>query len=249
VPRVPRIPNYKNSYPIYNVPKLGGQHAAYLVVALKAYASRSARTPPCIRSATMSEQDMQDIAATSRARSSSPRARRSAPRRRLRRPASRARHRRRGHPAGVPESRRPARDYIVPRSKPTAVASEERGDGGMAARSPTPTSRNWPLLLEPAPALCSTNEIATAASARPLRPGQSSPDAGRRVTPAFLFSGGDAHAKRPEREYRAPRMTPSHATNGPIAQPQGNGVYLIDTLYLRPARASHSSWTAAARHS
>ena len=33
-------------------------------------------------------------------------------------------------------------------------------------------------------------------------------------------------------------MTPSPATNGPIAQPQGNGVYLIDTLYLRPGLAA-----------
>jgi cytochrome c553 len=32
------IPNYKNAYPIYNVPKLGGQQPAYLVAALKAYA-------------------------------------------------------------------------------------------------------------------------------------------------------------------------------------------------------------------
>jgi cytochrome c553 len=58
------IPNYKNSYPIYNVPKLGGQHAAYMVVALKAYASQE-RPHPTMHShaVTMSEQDMQDIAA------------------------------------------------------------------------------------------------------------------------------------------------------------------------------------------
>jgi cytochrome c553 len=31
------IPNYKNAYPVYSVPKLGGQHAGYLVVALKGY--------------------------------------------------------------------------------------------------------------------------------------------------------------------------------------------------------------------
>ena len=29
------IPNYQNSYPIYHVPKLGGQHTAYMVAALK----------------------------------------------------------------------------------------------------------------------------------------------------------------------------------------------------------------------
>src|SRR5512139_2875741 len=33
-------------------------------------------------------------------------------------------------------------------------------------------------------------------------------------------------------------MTQSPATNGPIAQPQGNGVYLIDTFYLRPGLAA-----------
>ena len=33
------IPNYKNAYPTYNVPKLGGQNAAYLAAALKAYAT------------------------------------------------------------------------------------------------------------------------------------------------------------------------------------------------------------------
>jgi len=58
------IPNYKNSYPIYSVPRLGGQHAAYLVVALKAYSSQE-RAHPTMHShaATMSEQDMQDMAA------------------------------------------------------------------------------------------------------------------------------------------------------------------------------------------
>jgi cytochrome c553 len=58
------IPNYKNAYPVYNVPKLGGQHAAYLVVALKAYASQErAHATMHSHAATMSEQDMQDIAA------------------------------------------------------------------------------------------------------------------------------------------------------------------------------------------
>jgi cytochrome c553 len=59
------IPNYKNAYPVYSVPKLGGQHAAYLVVALKAYASQE-RAHPTMHShaATMTEQDMQDIAAS-----------------------------------------------------------------------------------------------------------------------------------------------------------------------------------------
>ena len=57
-------PNYKNAYPIYNVPKLGGQHAAYLAVALKAYASQE-RAHPTMHShaVIMSEQDIQDVAA------------------------------------------------------------------------------------------------------------------------------------------------------------------------------------------
>jgi cytochrome c553 len=58
------IPNYKNAYPNYTVPKLGGQHAAYLTVALKAYASQE-RAHPTMHSqaATLSEQDMADISA------------------------------------------------------------------------------------------------------------------------------------------------------------------------------------------
>jgi cytochrome c553 len=58
------IPNYKNSYPVYSVPKLGGQHANYLVVALKAYASQERpHATMHAQAATMSEQDMQDVAA------------------------------------------------------------------------------------------------------------------------------------------------------------------------------------------
>jgi cytochrome c553 len=58
------IPNYKNAYPSYSVPKLGGQHAAYMVVALKAYASQERPHPTMYsHAATMSEQDMADIAA------------------------------------------------------------------------------------------------------------------------------------------------------------------------------------------
>ena len=58
------IPNYKNAYPNYSVPKLGGQRFTYLQNALKAYASGD-RAHPTMRShaATMSEQDRADIAA------------------------------------------------------------------------------------------------------------------------------------------------------------------------------------------
>jgi len=58
------IPNYKNAYPVYSVPKLGGQHTAYLVVALKAYASQErAHATMHSHAISMTEQDMQDIAA------------------------------------------------------------------------------------------------------------------------------------------------------------------------------------------
>jgi cytochrome c553 len=58
------IPDYKNAYPIYSVPKLGGQHAAYLVAALKGYASQERAHPTMHSHAVgMSGQDMQDVAA------------------------------------------------------------------------------------------------------------------------------------------------------------------------------------------
>ena len=58
------IPNYKNVYPTYSVPKLRGQRPEYLVAALKAYKSgeRSHGTMHS-QASTMSEQDMADIAA------------------------------------------------------------------------------------------------------------------------------------------------------------------------------------------
>lgn len=39
------IPGYRNAYPSYNVPKLGGQHAQYIVAALKAYQAKSRAHP------------------------------------------------------------------------------------------------------------------------------------------------------------------------------------------------------------
>jgi cytochrome c553 len=58
------IPHYKNAYPVYSVPKLGGQHANYVVAALKGYASQErAHATMHSHAATMSEQDMADMAA------------------------------------------------------------------------------------------------------------------------------------------------------------------------------------------
>ena len=58
------IPNYKNVYPTYSVPKLHGQRPEYLVAALKAYKSGERSHGTMHSQATsMSEQDMADIAA------------------------------------------------------------------------------------------------------------------------------------------------------------------------------------------
>lgn len=58
------IKGYFNVYPSYHVPFVGGQHAEYIVAALKAYKNgdRGHKTMQA-QAATLSEQDMADIAA------------------------------------------------------------------------------------------------------------------------------------------------------------------------------------------
>lgn len=58
------IPNYKNVYPTYRVPKLCGQHAQYLLDALTAYTNgdRPHGTMHA-QAASLSDSDRQDIAA------------------------------------------------------------------------------------------------------------------------------------------------------------------------------------------
>jgi cytochrome c553 len=59
------IPGYRTAFPeVYQVPKLGGQHADYIVAALKAYKSGE-RDHADMRSIanSLSERDMADIAA------------------------------------------------------------------------------------------------------------------------------------------------------------------------------------------
>jgi len=59
------IPDYKTAFPsVYRVPKLGGQHAAYLAKALQAYKSGE-RGHPTMRAiaAGLTDQDMADLAA------------------------------------------------------------------------------------------------------------------------------------------------------------------------------------------
>ena len=57
------IPGYNNVYPTYKVPKLAGQHADYIVSALKAYQNKERQHPTMhANSMGLSDQDMIDIA-------------------------------------------------------------------------------------------------------------------------------------------------------------------------------------------
>jgi len=58
------IPGYTNVYPTYRVPKLGGQSAEYLAIALKAYRTgeRPHKTMQA-QTANLTDQDIEDIAA------------------------------------------------------------------------------------------------------------------------------------------------------------------------------------------
>jgi cytochrome c553 len=59
------IPGWKTAFPeVYSVPKLGGQHAAYLVAALRQY-KKGERDHTTMRAiaADLSEKDMEDLAA------------------------------------------------------------------------------------------------------------------------------------------------------------------------------------------
>lgn len=59
------IPNYRTAYPaVFHVPKLGGQHPEYIVQALKAYKNGDRKHPTMQAiAASLSEQDMEDLAA------------------------------------------------------------------------------------------------------------------------------------------------------------------------------------------
>jgi cytochrome c553 len=58
------IPGHSNVYPSYHVPRVGGQHAQYIIAALNAYKNgdRSHKTMQA-QAATLSDQDIADIAA------------------------------------------------------------------------------------------------------------------------------------------------------------------------------------------
>lgn len=57
------IPGYRNAYPSYRVPKLGGQNADYIEIALQGY-RRGTRTHPTMGSqaAVLSDQDIANVA-------------------------------------------------------------------------------------------------------------------------------------------------------------------------------------------
>ena len=58
------IEGYRNAYPSYRVPKLGGQKAAYLTAAIKAYRDGNRSHPTMAAQATsMTDQEIEDIAA------------------------------------------------------------------------------------------------------------------------------------------------------------------------------------------
>lgn len=58
------IPDYKNVYPTYSVPKIGGQNIAYVKSALEAYRSGDRKHPTMQAQAeSLSDQDIEDISA------------------------------------------------------------------------------------------------------------------------------------------------------------------------------------------
>lgn len=58
------IPGYKNVYPTYKVPKIGGQNYEYLVVSLKSYrAGERNHKTMSLQAQALSDKDIEDISA------------------------------------------------------------------------------------------------------------------------------------------------------------------------------------------
>ena len=58
------IPGYKNTYPMYSVPRIFGQSETYIINALNAYKSGERKHPTMVAQAkSFSDQDYADIAA------------------------------------------------------------------------------------------------------------------------------------------------------------------------------------------
>jgi cytochrome c553 len=166
------IPSYKNSYPVYSVPKLGGQHAAYMVVALRIRDPGSAAPDDARAGLHAVRQDMQDVAAYLRARNS--------------RPGARSARHRAGqtcvacHSNGIgimpeyPNLTGARRLHQALAEGLSGRAAQERGDG-RHGRSPDGQGhqRTCGLLLEPATrALCDGRDVRERQVRRALkRPG------------------------------------------------------------------------------
>lgn len=59
-----QIPGWRNAYPPYGVPKLGGQHPDYIVAALKGYQSGERKHPTMHAvAASLTEDDIANLAA------------------------------------------------------------------------------------------------------------------------------------------------------------------------------------------
>ena len=57
------IVNYKNTYPTYHVPRIGGQNKEYVVIALKAFQSGERQHKSMnLQAEALSDQDIEDIA-------------------------------------------------------------------------------------------------------------------------------------------------------------------------------------------
>ncbi len=58
------VKHYVNTYPTYHVPRIAGQHEAYLVAALQAYRAKT-RSHPTMQAnaALLTDQDIEDISA------------------------------------------------------------------------------------------------------------------------------------------------------------------------------------------
>ena len=58
------IPGYKNTYPTYNVPRIGGQNAGYIAISLQAFRSgERVHNNMNLQAEALSDQDIEDIAA------------------------------------------------------------------------------------------------------------------------------------------------------------------------------------------
>lgn len=58
------IKGYANAYPTYHVPRIGGQHAAYIVAALKEYREgKRKHSTMHAQASSLSDEDIQNIAA------------------------------------------------------------------------------------------------------------------------------------------------------------------------------------------